>query len=372
VSIFFRKMPNPLLIFLVAVLWFMFTAAESEHIPRKWHQVFIVHGGLAQCNRSDLVEVAKDKWVPSLLGDIILKQKKDNPKWHYTMWDITDIALFLQKHRQFFNNLLEFGPGEDIAEIYESINPAYGAARADFIRNLIIYIHGGMYLDTKSLSLVPFDDLYLPSDRFVAVSWDQKIFGGWGRWGDDIPGRGEEYPNWFFAAMPHSPIVKTIIQRLVHYSRHYLSNCMEWQRCKAPSKYVMAYKYKGDSQMNRSEGIWPRRTEHCFGHKGTITMTGPIVFTSAIMAAVNNATTAEAKEALGFRAFAADSEKNLVVNPWYCKDRTSVPKERLHCGQPGYDKRSEPIYLPHWLSSAITEAGPRAHHSIPPGPAGCY
>lgn len=81
-------------------------------------------------------------------------------------------------------------------------------------------------------SLVPFDDLYLPSDRFVAVSWDQKIFGGWGRaglrslsinstkiekliclegmsstpfspikplpckrWGDDIPGRGEEYPN---------------------------------------------------------------------------------------------------------------------------------------------------------------------------------
>jgi len=42
----------------------------------------------------------------------------------------------------------------------------------------------------------------------------------------------------------------------------------------------------------------------------------------AIMAAVNNATTAEAKEALGFRAFAADSEKNLVVNPWYCKDRT--------------------------------------------------
>jgi hypothetical protein len=315
--------------------------------------------------------VSKDKWIPGILGDIILKQKQKNPTWEHHMWDVAEIDPFLQKHRFLFNSLLELEPTEDIKEIYESLNPSYGAARADFIRYLILYVHGGIYIDTKSLSLVPFDKLLLPSDRFVAISWDQKVFPGWGRSGDDIPGRGEEFPNWFFATAPHSPIVKTIIQRVVHYYRHYTTNCVQWVRCKAPSRYIMAYNYTAASDMNRSEGIWPRRTEQCFGHTGTLTMTGPIVFTSAIMVAVLNATSQEAKEALGFRSFAANSKKNLVWDSWYCKNRSSMPREKIYCNQPSYSSLKEPIYLPHWLSNVIETAEPRPRVAIPPGPSGC-
>ena len=54
---------------------------------------------------------------------------------------------------------------------YHKINPKYGAARADFFRYIIIRDQGGIYLDLKSNSSVPFREIIKPNDTYLLSSW---------------------------------------------------------------------------------------------------------------------------------------------------------------------------------------------------------
>ena len=95
-------------------------------------------------------------------------------------------------------------PGENIAEAFKYINPAYGAAKADFLRYAIMYIHGGIYIDMKSC----ISD-YIPEmpDGIDLITF---------QWGGLLaPQRhlfkGGEYVNWFLYARPRSKIMKEIL-----------------------------------------------------------------------------------------------------------------------------------------------------------------
>jgi len=88
-------------------------------------------------------------------------------------------------------------PGENIAEAFKYINPAYGAAKADFLRYAIMYVHGGIYIDMKSC----ISD-YIPE---MPEDIDLITF----QWGDNNPPqrhlfKGGEYVNWFLYARPRS------------------------------------------------------------------------------------------------------------------------------------------------------------------------
>lgn len=71
--------------------------------------------------------------------EVIDKTKKLMPEYEQIIYDDQDIENFIKNN---FN--------ERIWNAYNAINPKYGPAKADFFRYLIIYLHGGVYLDIKS------------------------------------------------------------------------------------------------------------------------------------------------------------------------------------------------------------------------------
>lgn len=99
--------------------------------------------------------------LPSELADNVLSLKHKNPDYHYTLWDDKGIEVFIQN---FY--------GAEILTYYKRINPAYGAARADFFRYLVVYMTGGVYLDIKSSLEYPLKDILQDSDLALLAHWD--------------------------------------------------------------------------------------------------------------------------------------------------------------------------------------------------------
>ena len=81
----------------------------------------------------------KDSNVEPEVQNNINKMKKLNPEYDFKL--VTDIECdkFIKEH---FNS--------EIYEAYSSINPKYGAAKADFWRYCVLYVNGGVYLDLDS------------------------------------------------------------------------------------------------------------------------------------------------------------------------------------------------------------------------------
>ena len=107
-------------------------------IPRTLHQIWL-HGG-------DL---------PSALQHNVDNLRSLNPGWEHQLWTSKEA-----------DELLAICGGR-IAKSYYRIEPRYGAARADLLRHLIIYRHGGVYCDIKSGFLRPLDDVLRPDDEYI-------------------------------------------------------------------------------------------------------------------------------------------------------------------------------------------------------------
>ncbi len=74
-----------------------------------------------------------------ILRKIIKSNLKGNPYLKHACYENKDIETFLRTHAT-----------EDQIKAYLSINPNYGAARADFFRYAVMFYKGGVYLDIKS------------------------------------------------------------------------------------------------------------------------------------------------------------------------------------------------------------------------------
>lgn len=123
------------------------------------------------------------------------------PGWTQKIWSDADNEAFLKQY---------FGPNHKITKAYYLINPVYGAARADLMRYLIIYVFGGLYLDMKSCVTGPIPDM--PADKDIIVS----------KWADSGYRTGHahlftdgEFQNWYVYARAGSPVLKHIIERVV-------------------------------------------------------------------------------------------------------------------------------------------------------------
>jgi len=81
------------------------------------------------------------KWQKSPLS-----LQKLNPKWKYYLMTDKDNRIFVQKH---FPKYLH---------MYDCMS--YNIQRADIIRYMWLYIHGGVYIDLDYLALQPFDSIF--------------------------------------------------------------------------------------------------------------------------------------------------------------------------------------------------------------------
>lgn len=112
----------------------------------------------------------------------------------------------------------------DVYDAYASINPLYGAARADLFRYLAVYKLGGVYLDIKSTCTVPLSAVLRSDDHFVLAQWDNKIGGryeGWGLTPDLWDVSGGEYVNWFFAARASHPLILSAVSYVLNAIKSY-------------------------------------------------------------------------------------------------------------------------------------------------------
>jgi mannosyltransferase OCH1-like enzyme len=221
-------------------------AREARGIPRIIHQIYLPG--------ADALPAA-ERAVVAALG-------ARNPGWEQRMHDTGAARAFIAGHY-----------GEAVLALWEAIDPAYYAARADLLRYLLLFCDGGVYLDVKSTALAPLDSVLEPADAFLLGQWpDQR----------GLPARasrfrelrhvaGGEYLNWVIVAAPGHPFLRAAIARV-------LAN-------------IAGYRSFRD-------GV---------GAKGVLAVTGPIAYTRAIHPVRNlHPHRMVAFEELGFRYRAAD------------------------------------------------------------------
>lgn len=130
-----------------------------------------------------------------------------NPNWEYRYYNDERVVDFIRR---------EFG--FEILKCYFSINPRYGATRADLFRYLCVYHYGGVYLDMKSGSEEPLDSIVGHDDEYLLSYWQTAI----GAHSDELPfsSRGE-FQQWHVIATPGHPFLQSVIKTVLINIRTY-------------------------------------------------------------------------------------------------------------------------------------------------------
>ena len=187
----------------------------------------------------------KDKMAAPLRKNVE-RIRQLNPDWTCTLFDDADIEAYIETH---------YGPR--ILAFYHRIGPHYGAAKADFFRYLVIFREGGVYLDIKSTVDRPLSEVVRPDDTCLLSYWN------------NLPGQGHEgfghYPGlpdyiergeiiqWYVAMAAGHPLLRKVIAQM-------LSNIDRY------NPYV-----------------------NSVGWLGTVSTTGPIMYTTTIWDALHEA-----------------------------------------------------------------------------------
>ena len=168
---------------------------QTVGIPRILHQTFAT------------------EQMPDALRCNVDRLQADNPGWEHRFYDDAAAERIISE---------EFGGR--VLDLYLRINSAYGAARADLFRYLVMYRHGGIYLDVKSRFTHPIGEVIRPDDSFILSQWRNgpgEPHEGWGLHADlaDLPGG--ELQQWHIMAAPGHPFLRAVIERVLHGIDHY-------------------------------------------------------------------------------------------------------------------------------------------------------
>jgi len=130
----------------------------------------------------------------------------ENPGWEHRLYDDGEIVKFIKANY-----------GSVILEYFNRINPAYGAARADLFRYLLMYKVGGVYLDIKSYPEKRLDDVLRSDDQFLLSYWKNGSGQRYERWGMHYPElRHGEFQQWHIIAVPGHPFLRAAIRNVLN------------------------------------------------------------------------------------------------------------------------------------------------------------
>ena len=142
--------------------------------------------------------VASKESLHPAYADNIAALRGRNPGWQHRLYDDSEIEEFIAANYD-----------AAVLASYRRLNPAYGAARADFFRYLKLYREGGVYLDIKSTCTRPFDEILRPDDAYLLSHWRDPR---WGRYPELGPLG--EYQQWHIVAEPGHPFLAAVIKRV--------------------------------------------------------------------------------------------------------------------------------------------------------------
>ena len=135
------------------------------------------------------------KNLPSDIISIMNDNKKMCPDYTFLFYDDHDCDSFIK------NNFDSY-----TYRAYTSINPVYGAMKADFFRYCILYKNGGVYLDIKSKIIQPLNKLIQEKDECLLdvprsiESWRKKS---------------PTYEQWVLMFAPRHPYLLEVIRTMV-------------------------------------------------------------------------------------------------------------------------------------------------------------
>jgi mannosyltransferase OCH1-like enzyme len=144
--------------------------------------------------------------LDDLFSNNIAKLQSINRHWHHRLYDDSDC-------RSFIANCC----GSEMLKCYDRINPAYGPARADLFRYLLLYEHGGVYLDIKSTVDSALDDVLRPDDVYLLSQWRNRrgqAYEGWGLHQPSIDSVKNEYQQWHIVASAKHPFLEAVIAKV--------------------------------------------------------------------------------------------------------------------------------------------------------------
>jgi inositol phosphorylceramide mannosyltransferase catalytic subunit len=178
--------------------------------------------------------------LPEELAENVRRVREVNHDWSVRLYDDGAIEEYIDRHY-----------GREIAAIYSCIDPAYGAARADLFRYLLVYNEGGCYLDIKSQTTRPLSEVLGSGDQYLLAQWDN---GPAGKYPDFGLYRhlahidGGEFQQWHIISVKGHPFLRAVISAVMGNIASY----RPWR-----------------------EGV---------GRPGVVRLTGPVAYTLAIEA----------------------------------------------------------------------------------------
>lgn len=136
---------------------------------------------------------------------VVERTKEIMPDYEQIIYDDPKIEAFIKENYS-----------KRIYDAYMKINPAYGPAKADLFRMLMIYLNGGIYLDMKSYPKKNLDDI-LDQSKLNVSRWINLPLGGIKNinFSYIVDSKFGEYQNWHICSPKGNPILKKVIQQIV-------------------------------------------------------------------------------------------------------------------------------------------------------------
>ena len=141
------------------------------------------------------------------------KLKAMNPSWEHRLHDDAS-------QREFLESVCS----DRFLKAYDRIEQRYGAARSDMFRYVVVFLFGGVYLDLKSGTSRPLDEIILPDDHFILSKWDNKPGGLFEDMGFHKRLRAVEdgeYEQWFIISEPGHPFLAETIENMLQIIETY-------------------------------------------------------------------------------------------------------------------------------------------------------
>ena len=144
----------------------------------------------------------KTHHLPPPIEGLRQYMKTMNPTYKFHMFDDQDIENFISTYSE------DLDDNDDLLAAYRSL--AIGAARADFWRYLVLYKHGGGYLDMDAAIIQPIDDLLAKhgdARGIITREYNQGVFN-----------------NWIMFFEPRHPLLQRMIDQMFYNVRHRTTN----------------------------------------------------------------------------------------------------------------------------------------------------
>ena len=126
--------------------------------------------------------------------------KRQNPGWEHRLYDNADVERIIRRRMP------------QVYAAFKRLNPEYGPAVADVARYVVVFLDGGVYLDSKSGVSRPLDEIIEPADTFLCQSGERY---DWGQYHDIPHNNGYEIMQWFIVATARNPLLRAVLEAVV-------------------------------------------------------------------------------------------------------------------------------------------------------------